>query len=95
MDRQSTTGNKTWLENIKNHLNTVEDRNKLFDILKQFPRFVENEVKVGEMHQLLKFLGIDDCCASIDQRSIRFFFLREELYNNAIKVYKLVITDDE
>jgi len=71
MERQSTTGNKQWTENIKNHLNVVEDRNKVFEILKVFPRFTDNKAKMSEIHQLLKFVGIDDCCASTDQRSIR------------------------
>lgn len=51
-------------------------------------------MQVEEINYLLKLLNLDDCCASTDPRSIRFFFLREELYTNPIKVFRIVMTDD-
>lgn len=79
MKRNSTTGNSNWTENICKWLNQMEDRNRVFDILKNFPNFIDNRAQINEIYQLIKLLSIDDCCVSTDSRSVRFFFLREEL----------------
>jgi len=71
MNRFSGTGNKHWQENIKNWLNQIEDRDKVFDILKCFPGFVENKTLIYEVFQLIKLLNIDDCCTATDPRAIR------------------------